>query len=79
MTTIHYPAFDTSIEHAPAPDKGRNVHCTCGAEYSSRTRLMVHVETRNEVPEPEQGIYWTYSSDSSWMDASFNDAHLSEV
>ena len=31
--------------HAPAPDRGRNVHCTCGAEYSLVSNLMRHIKS----------------------------------
>lgn len=33
--------------HAPAPDRGRNVHCTCGAEYSLRSNLRAHITVAN--------------------------------
>ncbi len=35
--------------HTPAPDAGRNAHCSCGAEYSLVSSLMRHVAERNEA------------------------------
>lgn len=33
--------------HAPAPDRGMNVHCICGAEFSLVSNLMRHVALKN--------------------------------
>lgn len=32
--------------HAVAPDRGRNVHCTCGAEYSLAANLRRHIDAK---------------------------------
>ena len=34
--------------HAIARDKGRNVHCICGAEYSLYTNLNAHIKREND-------------------------------
>lgn len=34
--------------HTLAPDTGRNVHCTCGAEYSQIGNLMAHIRREEE-------------------------------
>ena len=33
------------IAHQIAPDAGRNVRCTCGAEYSLTSNLMRHISS----------------------------------
>lgn len=33
--------------HRPAADRGRNMHCVCGAEFSRAQSLMWHVEGNN--------------------------------
>lgn len=39
--------MSTTAEHAVAADKGRNVHCTCGAEYSLVVNLHRHIDREN--------------------------------
>lgn len=36
------------IAHTLAPDTGRNVRCTCGAEYSQVGNLMAHIRRAEE-------------------------------
>ncbi len=40
-----------SAIHTPAPDAGRNVHCTCGAEYSLVTNLMRHINANKPATD----------------------------
>jgi hypothetical protein len=50
---IEYTAVSDApnAPHAPAPDRGRNVHCVCGAEFSHARSLMAHVTVENIAPE----------------------------
>lgn len=38
----------TAEAHRVAPDAGRNVQCTCGAEYSLAVNLRRHIARENE-------------------------------
>lgn len=44
-------------EHAIAPDSGRNVRCTCGAEYSLMSNLRRHIADGNSTELPETAGY----------------------
>lgn len=40
-------SFTRRPAHDVAPNRGRNVHCVCGAEYSLATNLRRHIEREN--------------------------------
>lgn len=48
---------EVEVEHSVAPDSGRNVRCTCGAEYSLMSNLRRHIADGNAPVLPETAGY----------------------
>uniref|UniRef100_A0AAU7J7Y4 HNH endonuclease n=2 Tax=unclassified bacterial viruses TaxID=12333 RepID=A0AAU7J7Y4_9VIRU len=48
---------EVEVAHAVAPNAGRNVRCTCGAEYSLMSNLRRHIVDGNAPVLPETAGY----------------------